>query len=168
MLSKLSREAAVNLRAAEGWVELENPREALLELEAIVEAERSHPAVLEMFFRVYSSWKKWKAAYEVASQLVEQFPKSAAGWIDRAFALRRMKSGGLQSAFDSLLPAVKLFPFEPVIPYNLACYCAQLEKFPQARQWLDQAMVIGDRKILRKMALNDPDLEPLKALGLLK
>lgn len=168
MPSLLSREAAFSLRAAEGWVELENPREALAELEAIDEAERSHPAVLEMFFRVYSIWKKWNAAFEVATQLVERFPKSAAGYIDRSFALRRMKGGGLQAAFDSLLPAVKLFPFEPIIPYNLACYCAQLERFPQARHWLDQAMVIGDRKVLRKMALRDPDLEPLKTLGLLK
>lgn len=47
------------------------------------------------------------------------------------------------------------------IRYNLACYCAQLERLNEARQWLKQAFDIGDAKKLKLMALDDPDLEPL-------
>jgi len=165
---KLSHGTQFRLRAAEGWVELENPAEALLELETITEAERGHLAVLEMFWRVYAEWKKWQPAYEVAARLVEEHPEEAAGWIHRAYALRRMKGGGLQAAFEALLPVLKRFPLEYVIPYNLACYCAQLDKLIEARDWLERAMEVGDREELLEMAQQDPDLEPLKALGLLK
>lgn len=168
MLPTLSQATLFRLRAAEGWIELKLPAEALLELEAIDPSERELLPVLEMFWRVYTEWHKWQPAYEVAVRLVEQFPETVGGWIDRAYALRRMKGGGLEPAFEALLPALKLFPLEPVIPYNLACYCAQMEKVIEARDWLEQAMVIGDRKVLRKMALADPDLEPLKVLGFLK
>lgn len=168
MSPSLSRATLLQLQAAEGWVELGRPAEAVLELEAIHPEERELPPVLEMFWHVYAHWKKWQPAYEVATRLVDQFPELPAGWIDRSFALRRIKGGGLQAAHDALLPAVKRFPFEPVIPYNLACYCAQMEQITEAREWLEQAMVIGDRKALLKMANQDPDLESLKALGYLK
>ncbi len=167
-LSTLSRSTLFQLRAAEGWIELGSPAEGLLELEVIAEAERDRLPVLEMFWRVYAEWHKWQPAFEVATRLVERYPETVTGWIDRAYALRRVKGGGLAPAFEALLPALKRFPLEPVIPYNLACYCAQMEKVIEARDWLEQAMVIGDRKVLRKMALGDPDLEPLKALGFLK
>jgi len=168
MLPTLSHATSLRLRAAEGWIELNLPAEALLELEAINASDRELLPVLEMFWRVYAEWHKWQPAYEVAVRLVEQFPETVSGWIDRAYALRRMKGGGLAPALEALLPALKRFPLEPVIPYNLACYCAQMEKVIEARDWLEQAMVIGDRKVLRKMALADPDLEPLKELGFLK
>lgn len=164
----LSRPTLLQLQAAEGWVELGRPAEALLELEAIPPEERELPPVLEQFWHVYAHWHKWPPAYEVATRLVNRFPELPAGWIDRSYALRRLKGGGLQAAFEALLPAVKRFPFEPVIPYNLACYCAQLEQITEARHWLEQAMVIGDRKALLKMAHHDPDLDSLKALGYLK
>jgi len=168
MSPSLSRATMLQLQAAEGWVELGRPAEAVLELEAIYPEERELPPVLEMFWHVYAHWKKWQPAYEVANRLVDQFPELPAGWIDRSFALRRIKGGGLQAAYDALLPALQRFPFEPVIPYNLACYCAQREQVTAAREWLEQAMVIGDRKALLKMANQDPDLESLKALGYLK
>jgi len=164
----LSRLTALHMRAAEGWVELENPGEALLELEAIAERERSLPPVLEMFWRVYAAWHKWNPAYEVAVRLVDTTPDEPAGWIDRAYALRRMKGGGLQAAYEALLPALERFPEEPVFPYNLACYSAQRNRLDEARDWLERAMAVGDPQVLRKMALADPDLEPLKTLGFLK
>ena len=107
MLSTLTREAILHLRAAEGWVELTNPAEALLELEAIAPEERSHPAVLEMFWHVYVAWRKWQPAFEVANQLIESHPEGPSGWINRAYAVRRMKGGGLIAAFDALLAAHK-------------------------------------------------------------
>ena len=168
MSQPLSRESSFHLNAAEGWVELENPSEALIELEEIAPDERSHPTVLQMFWRVYAEWKKWQPAYEVASRLVDEFPESTEGWIDRAYALRRIKGGGLQNAFDALLPAANRFPNEPVIRYNLACYCAQMAKLTEAKEWLEQAMTVGNRRTIRKMAMADPDLEPLRALGYLK
>ena len=60
-----------------------------------------------------------------------------------------------------LLPAVELFPKLWLVPYNLACYCAQLGRLQEARQWLKKAFKLGDAKEVKLMALDDPDLEPL-------
>lgn len=163
----ISQRSARCLLAAEGWVELKNPAEALLELESIPECERELPIVLEMFYRTYACWEKWKPAHEVACRLVDRFPGESQGWIYRAYAMRRIQGGSVAAAFDALLPAFDYFPSEPVIPYNLACYCSQMSRIREAREWLEKAFCLGDRKVLLKMALADPDLEPLSRLGFL-
>ena len=155
----------LQVRSADGWLDLQNPAEALLELEAITSDEKNHPVVLEMFWRVYAAWQKWQPAFDVGEQLITLHPSLPAGWIDRAYAVRRMKGGGLAAACEALLPAFEWFPDEAIIPYNLACYCAQLGQLEEARKWLAAALTRGDRPTLLKMARNDPDLEPLKALG---
>ena len=75
--------------------------------------------------------------------------------------LRRAPAGGLRPAREALLPAAEMFPEEPVIPYNLACYACQLERLEEARVWLRQAMQIGEKKAIQQMALADEDLKPL-------
>ena len=72
-----------------------------------------------------------------------------------------MKGGGLQAAWDALLPAFEKFPKEPTIPYNLACYACQLRRLDEARQWLERAVKIAGKEKIKFMALNDDDLEPL-------
>ncbi|HAV63963.1 MAG TPA: hypothetical protein DCY13_16550 [Verrucomicrobiales bacterium] len=168
MISQLSKATARQLMAADGWTDLGCPAEAHAELEQIAAEEKVHPFVLESYWRVYAAWGKWQRAFEVAESLVERQPGLAAGWLHRAYAARRMPGGTVQVAFDLLQPAAGKFLKEPIIPYNLACYCAQLGQLSDARSWLEQAFQHGDRKVLHRMALEDPDLEPLKAVGYLK
>jgi hypothetical protein len=51
------------------------------------------------------------------------------------------------------------------IPYNLACYAAQMKRLDGARDWWGKALAIakttGGFDEIRLMALDDPDLEPL-------
>jgi len=47
-----------------------------------------------------------------------------------------------------------------LIPYNLACYTAQLGQIKEAKDWFKQAMALG-AKSARRTAIDDPDLEPL-------
>ena len=54
-----------------------------------------------------------------------------------------------------------LFPQEVIIPYNLACYCAQKDRLAEAWQWYRKARGLGNPKELRQMALADDDLRPL-------
>ena len=49
----------------------------------------------------------------------------------------------------------------PLIPYNLACYTAQLARLKDSRQWLEKAFAIRKTRKLKLMALEDPDLQPL-------
>jgi len=69
-----------------------------------------------------------------------------------------------QEAFDLLLPAVKRFPRETTIPYNLACYTSQLGDLSTARQWFERVLTLGPKpaeKVHRlQCALADSDLKP--------
>jgi Flp pilus assembly protein TadD len=70
-----------------------------------------------------------------------------------------------QEAHDLLLPALKRFPKETTIPYNLACYTSQLGDLPAARKWFQRVLVLGKspaEKLQRlTAALEDVDLKPL-------
>ncbi len=45
--------------------------------------------------------------------------------------------------------------------YNLASYECKLGRLPEAKAWLEKAFQAGDSRVLKLMALDDPDLEPL-------
>lgn len=148
-----------HLNAAQGWLGLGDYQSALDELEFIDPVLRSHPDALAVRCDIYLAAMKWPAVVAVASALVQLIPNRPSGWVRRSFALHGLKQ--TQQAFDLLLPAVEKFPEIPTIPYNLACYCAQLGKLEEARHWLQQSYEIGDATILKVAARHDPDLAPL-------
>jgi tetratricopeptide (TPR) repeat protein len=149
------------LVAAVGWIELGCPLEARRELERVSAGAKDHPDVLEVWWLLCAEEKNWPNALKVAAALLQAHPKSALGWLHRAYALRRVKEGGLQAAWDALLPAYRKFPKESTIPYNLSCYACQMGKLDEARQWLRKALKAGDKDKILRMALDDADLEPL-------
>jgi predicted Zn-dependent protease len=144
-----------------GWLELGNHREAEAELAQIAAPFQRHPAVLAVRWQISERAQDWDKALEAARELIQEAPESASGWIHQAYSLRRVRGGGLQAAWDALLPAAEKFPKEPIIPYNLACYAAQQGRLDEAWTWLQRAMKVGTRQRIKKMALADTDLEPL-------
>ena len=146
------------LSAAVGWWELGNVTEAKAELDRIAPLLRDHPDVLEVRWLIHAQDKNWEEGFTVAEKLVEVAPERSSGWLHRAYALRRVRRGGLQAASDVLLPAFERFPEEPIIPYNLACYACQLGRLEQARQWLQRAVKVAGKERIKFMALNDDDL----------
>ena len=107
--------------------------------------------------------QRWLDALEIASAELTVAPDEAAGWLHRAYALRRVPEGGLSRAWDALLPAAKKFPAEPVIAFNLSCYACQMQQLDIARHWLQCALAAGNQDVIKKMALADTDLRPLWA-----
>src|SRR6185295_8889928 len=91
-----------SLLAAEGWLELDLPREASAELEKITPQLRGHPDVLEIRWHISAKEKKWETCVEIAAAVVKLAPDRSDGWIHRSFALHEMKR--TQEAFDQLLP----------------------------------------------------------------
>jgi hypothetical protein len=145
--------------AARGWLGLGDAVSAAAELEHITPPCRTHPAVLHARCEIYHRTKEWDALIAVAETLIEIAPKDPQGWVHRSFALHELKR--TLEAFDQLLPAARQFPRNWLIPYNLACYCAQLARLQDSRTFLEAAFALGDAKELKLMALADPDLEPL-------
>lgn len=153
-----------HLKAAVGWLELGNAAEALVELDQMNPALQHHPDVLETRWLALAETKVWDTAVEVARNLITAAPHRALGWLHHSYALRRASNGGLLAAFNALAPVAPKFPEEATIPYNLACYCCQLERDPaETMRWLQQAIAVGGRKDILAMALQDPDLKPLSA-----
>ena len=150
-----------HLDAAIGWLGLGSTTEAQKELDLILAARQKYPAVLEARWLLYARENQWVKALEIAKTELAVAPDDASGWLHRAYALRRVPDGGLPGAWEALLPAAEKFPSEPVIAYNLSCYACQLHQLEVARHWLKQAMKIGGKEAIRKMALADDDLQPL-------
>lgn len=149
------------LAAAVGWLELGNAAEAAAELNQVRPIWQSHPDVLELRWLICAEQRHWEDALRAASALVERAPERATGWLHRAYALRRVPQGGLELAWDALLPAFDKFPSEPIISYNLSCYACQMHRLDEARTWFKRALAIGGKRRVKKMALGDTDLKPL-------
>jgi len=149
----------MHLRAAEGWLDLGNFVEASAELEKIPPRLRRHTEVLEVQWQLAARTGQWEECLNLSKAIIKRAPNRASGWINFSFALHELKR--TQEAWDSLFAVVEKFPLQPTIAYNLACYAAQLGRSWEAEQWLRQAFKVGEAKVLKPMALADPDLEPL-------
>jgi tetratricopeptide (TPR) repeat protein len=147
-----------HLRAAQGWLELGNDREANEELERITPTLRAHPDVLEIRWHIYAHAKKWDACAEIAGAIIKLDSNRPDAWINRSFALHELKR--TQEALDYLLPVADRFPRVWNVPYNLACYSAQLGRLDECQAWFKKAMAI-DEHTVKQAAIDDPDLKPL-------
>lgn len=160
-IKPLERPDLWHLNAAAGWLGLGDLVSAQEELDNITPEKRAHPEVLLARCNIYHAAGKWASVIEVASTVVRNFPDLDQAWVQRSFALHELKR--TQEAHDLLLPAAEKFPKLWVVPYNLACYCAQLGQLKEAYRWLEQAFERGDENHIKLQALEDPDLEPLWA-----
>ena len=148
----------LHLQAAQGWLELGSYIEANEELEKITPHLRAHPDVLEMRWHIYAKEENWSACVGIAEAIILIDPNRLDAWIHRSFALHELKR--TQEAFDQLLPGEDRFPKVWTIPYNLACYCAQLGRLEEGKAWFKQAMAI-DEHTVKELAIDDSDLKPL-------
>lgn len=149
------------LTAALGWMELGRLEEAEQELLPLLHQVQPHPDVLELHWAILAAQQRWDEAVQTAETLVQRAPDRPSGWLHRAYALRRARQGGLQRAWEALLPAADRFPREVLVAYNLSCYACQMQRLDEARHWLRRAWAIGDPAELKRMALQDPDLAQL-------
>lgn len=153
-----------HLAAAVGWLELGNPSEAEAELEKISRESRADEDVIIVRFNIHFSRENWSEADDLARLLIQKQPEVPSHWINLAYAVRRKPDGGIPEAKKILTKAAELFPSESLICYNLSCYESQLGDLAEAKNWFEKACRIGNRKQLQQMALNDPDLVPLRAV----
>src|SRR6266404_4426930 len=142
-------------------MELGNPAEARAELDNITAPFQNHPHVLEARWSIFAHEQNWPAALVAARGLLEAAPDRSSGWLHQAYALRRVPEGSVKKAWEALLPAFDKFPKEPTISYNLSCYACQMQQLDAARVWFKRAAVIGGKERIKRMALDDPDLEAL-------
>jgi tetratricopeptide (TPR) repeat protein len=159
MIQPLHPSDSFHLLAAQGWLELGDYSEANEELEEITPELRAHPAVLNVRWGVYAAAKKWDAALDIATAIIQRDPEGPLGWVQRSYALHELKRTA--EARDNLLCVVNKFERDDIIHYNLARYECQLGRLEHAKQWLEKAFLLGDARRMKLAALDDPYLEPL-------
>jgi len=151
------------LEDARSLLESGDPKGSKRELAKIAEGLRLHPDVREVLWGIHAQLSEWPACLDIAQAIVNSAPERPTGWIKRSFVLHRLKR--TQEALDNLFAAVEVFPEIAIIPYNLACYAAQLQCLWEAEQWLKRAFEIGGREY-EEMALRDRMLKSLwKSIG---
>lgn len=78
------------MRAAEGWLDLDEAVEAAKELEKLSPKARSHPVTLLLRCRIYLATHRADAAHIIASRIAEQAPDVPDGWFYLACACARL------------------------------------------------------------------------------
>jgi Flp pilus assembly protein TadD len=148
--------------AAVGWLMLGDSTSALEELGRLGEASRRCTGVLELEWGIQAEREDWTAAAAVAGRLIDLAPAHEFGWVQRAYALRRMPDGNLERAWEALQPALERFPRSQIIAYNLACYAAQLGRIEDAWTLFQRALAVAEKACeVLCLALSDADLKPL-------
>ena len=142
---------------ARGWLLLGRADEAARALDEVPAAEQHTVPTLALRCQVFLETGECVLAAAIARRLAQVEPDEPQHWISQAYAVRRCES--LPAAQAILEEARLRFPLCATIPYNLACYAAQLAQYAEARRYLDQAIALDPA--FRAMAQEDPDFEPL-------
>lgn len=158
-MQSLEQPDLFHFNCANGWLDLGNPNEAEAELAMLSNAQAENPDVLLLRWEIAAYRRNWSDALSVAQSVHQIAPERCDGWVKEAFALHELKR--TEEALNCLLPASRHFPQVSIIPYNLACYSAQLSRIKEAITWLQRSFKLGGKEAMRKMALEDKDLEPL-------
>ncbi len=158
--SNLERADQFYLSAASGWIGLGDLASARAELKQLSAAAQNHPQAWMVQSEYYFASNEWDRLALLSDQLVRKFPEHEQLWVNRSYALHELKR--TREAFDALLLAVEKFPEAWLLRYNLACYCAQMSLKEEAVKWLLRAVTLGSKKEVKAMALDDPDLEPIR------
>jgi len=148
------------VNAAEGWLELGDSLEAARELRRLSPAALGHPDVLDIRWRLHAARRQWDSALDVARLVTTMAPDRPSGWIHQSYTLHELKRTA--EALHLLIPVAEQFPNEGIIAYNLACYACQLGDIAGAKIWLERASKVRGKLPLKEMALEDPDLAPLR------
>ncbi len=145
------------LMAADGYLTLGMPREALREVQNIPPAWRNDSAVLRARIRILLHLRHWRRAEWLAGEGSRIHPRENEFLVQRAFALHQQKRGN--EAVEVLLNAPEWLRRTGILHYNLACYEAQLGDLRIARQCIRAAIELN--AAFRKNARTDPDLQAL-------
>src|SRR5258708_1144393 len=160
LMKPLEPPNSLHFLAAQGWLELGNCAEAEGELSEIAPEYRGHLDVLKVRWVVCAAARKSEAALEVSAALILNDAEDPLGWVHRSYCLHELKR--TKEARDSLLQVLDQYPVSATMRYNLACYECQLGRLEEAKDWLRKSFPLGNARKMKRDALNDPDLEPLR------
>ena len=146
--------------AAQGYLELDMPEEALREIDSLPEDVRQEEGPLQIKMAILMRLKRWDEALELCGELRELFPEHTVGYVHGAFCLHEM--GRTREAKTLLMSGPPTLLQEPTYHYNLGCYDAVLGNLDEAQSHLKLSFQLNEK--FREIAKYDPDLKSVSAL----
>lgn len=146
-----------DLEAVEGYLQLEMPEDALIELRNIPSSEYDHERYKELLLATQMMLKLWQPAATTAQELCQINKKEKSYFIHAAFCLH--ETGETLAALRQLLAGPESLTTDPLYYYNLACYQASLGNLKDARVCLDKSFELDPE--LEITAQDDQDLKDL-------
>ncbi len=148
------------MKAAEGWLDLGNPIEALNELGPLAPILQGHPDVLHLRWRILVAARRWPDALAAAQALTIAAPADQRAW--PALCKTLSFSREIQQAYDLAMARLPEFRDSFELTYDAACYACLLGKLDQAEDLLAAAMKLNDARQVVLYAQADPDLEAIR------
>lgn len=143
------------LLAAQGYLDLDMPNDALAELDRLSPGDLDREDVLQMRLFVLMRMRSWPAALEVCEKMRRLFPESSSGFIHGAFCLHEL--GRTAEAKKLLIGGPPILAKDPTFFYNLGCYDAVLGNLEEAVAAIRTSFEMDDK--FRDIAKYDPDLK---------
>lgn len=148
------------LVAAQGYIELEMPAEALAELDGLGAVDQQREEVLQLRLFVLMRGRLWSRALGVCEELRRLYPEGSTGYIHGAFCLHEL--GRTAEAKAVLLDGPPELAREATYFYNLGCYNAVLGEVGEAVESLRTSFGMDSK--FREIAKYDPDLKSVSDL----
>jgi len=146
-----------SLNAAQGYLELGMPAEALAEIETLPQELVSHAEILQLKLVILMQLRSWDEACEICKSLRDRFPQLTVGFVHGAFCLHEL--GKTREAKNLLLSGPPALLREATYHYNLGCYEAVLGNLEEALQYLRTSFAMDQN--FRIIAGRDPDLKSI-------
>jgi tetratricopeptide (TPR) repeat protein len=158
------------LNAAEGYLMLDMPQQALESLDAIIDPERAQFAANYLRGMVLRQMGEHQGALDAFDLAYDEQPNHLSLLLAMAWCYKR--TDRLDRAISTMEHAYAADPTEPIVLYNLACYWALAGNKSQALSWLGRALrmdtdlkrLISDEQDFDRLR-NDPDFEMLVGLA---
>lgn len=146
------------LLAAQGYLELDMPVEALAELDSMPPEDRDNESALQLRLFITMKGQKWDESLRICGLLRELYPEAVSGYIHGAFCLH--ERGLTDEALNLLLSGPASLTKEATYFYNLACYSAVLGDLESAIDYVQRSFAMDEK--FRDIAKLDPDLIELR------
>ena len=146
------------LLAAQGYLELGMPVEAMAELDAMPTEDKEVESALQLRLFITMKSHNWDESLRICERLREIYPEAVSGYIHGAFCLH--ERGCTDAALKLLLSGPPTLAEEATYFYNLACYSAVLGDLDNALDYAQRSFAMDDK--FRDIAKLDPDLIELR------
>lgn len=146
------------LRAAEGYLSLDLPDQALRELNRIEDVGDDRYGVYLMRGEALRVKQEHRQALDAFRQAHLEKPTDLSALFGMAWCFKRIDQ--LSNAIDAMKLAYQFHKSEAVVLYNLACYYSLAGEKENALSWLGRSLRM-DRELLTKIA-DESDFDPLR------